>query len=138
MAGDLLRVNSRDFEKAAKQLAKAGPKVLRAMKKELRAEAAPLGTQMTAGLADAASYAGGLGSVLTSGKNYTKLVFRRDNATVSLNLRLGVRHPLFGMRDVWLGQEIGPGSAAEAFDRGVDKLQNSIANAATKAVKESL
>lgn len=138
MAGELLRVNSREFERAAARLQKAAPKVLRALKKELREEAKPLGQQMTAGLADGAAYVGGLGSEMRSGRNWTKLVFRRDNTTVSLNLRLVDRHPVFGNRNIWAAQPIPPGSAVQAFEKGADELQNKIANAAIKAVRETL
>jgi len=86
MANELLRVNSQQFKKAAADLQKSSPKILRALKKELRAEAVPLGKQVTAGLADGSAYAGGLGSKLRGSANYTKLVFRRDGQTVSMNL----------------------------------------------------
>lgn len=136
---ELLRVNSRQFAKAAEGMKAAPRKLQRIFRKELREEAKPLGKEMTAGLATASSYRGGLADRLRSGVNYTRTVFARDGETVTLAMKLAARHPVFGQPDVWSATNlVGPGSAPEVFDKGVDDLQNKFANRATAMLKETL
>lgn len=137
MADELIRVNTLAYSEAAKKLQRAAPKVLRVVKKEMRAAAAPLGRELTRGLSLGSAYRNGLGDKLRAG-NYTKLRFLRDNTGVQLVLRKAVRHPVWGNREVWKTQPLKDGQEDAVFDKLSDKLQNDIANAVTKALKESL
>jgi len=143
MTNDLMKVNTASFAKSAKALDRAAPKILRAVKKEMREAAKPLGKSMTAGLAPSGAYPNGLGDRLRRG-NYTKLRFLRNNTGVQLVLRLAVRHPVYADPEKtradwsWVNQPLPERDAPAAFDKGVDDLQNKIANATTKALKETL
>ena len=132
-----LKVRTEEYHEAAEQLAAAAPKVLRAIKKEMRAAAKPLGRELTRGLSLGSQYRGGLGARLRSG-NYTKLRFLRDNAGAVLVLRRAVRHPVYGNREVWVNQVLKEGQEAAVFEELSDKLQSDISDAVTKALKETL
>ena len=149
MAGELIRVNTAQFQRAAKKLQKASPKLARRLRRQIRQDVQPLATDMVGGIADRAPHGGGLADWIKERGRFAA-TFRQQGLVVGLR-PVGhwkakqfenppFRHPVYGHRSVWVSQSKGMtgGGANDVFDKGVDQMQNHIANAAVAALKEAL
>lgn len=149
MAGELLRVNTAEYQRAVRKLKKVGPAIERKLRRTIRQAAKPLGEDMVGGIADRAPQGGGLADRIRQRGTFAA-TFQKKGLEVALR-PFGrwkakqfeyppFRHPVRGNRSVWVDQSKGMegGGADAAFTKDADKLQNDIANAAVQAVKEAL